>query len=166
MAVKTNIDNGVLTIDVTGCARITVDPSDYPASLIDYAALHGFKQKYTDAAALGAGASDAEKYDAIMAVVTHHRTTGEWNRTPGAGDGASGDGLLVRAVMEAYGLDRDTARTQVAAIDKKTQAAMRGSDELAPIIARLRTEKKPKAATPDALSAAQAAMAALRGMKA
>ena len=146
MAVKTYISDGILTIDVTGKPVIRIDPADYPDALRDYAALHGFKQKYTDAAALGAGASDAEKYDAIMAVITHHRTTG--------------------AVMEAYGLDRDTARTQVAAIDKKTQAAMRASDELAPIIARLRTEKKPRAATPDALNAAQAAMAALRGMKA
>jgi hypothetical protein len=157
------IDNGVLTITVQGFDPIQIDPTDYPNELVDYAALHGFKQRYTDAAALGAGSTPAEKHAAIMALVTHHRESGEWSRVGAAGSGAGGDGLLVRAVMEVFGIDRDTARTQVGAMDKKTQAGLRASPELAPIIARLRVEKAPRV-TVDTAKAVANAMNTLRNM--
>lgn len=143
--VQTSVDNGCLTITVAGFAPIVIDPSECPRALLEHAALHGFKQKYVDAAALGAEATPREKYGAITALVLHHQETGEWNRN-GAGDGTSGDGLLIRALMEAAGIDRDTARTAVSGMDKKVQAAMRASDELRPIIARIRAERPaPKA---------------------
>jgi hypothetical protein len=97
-----------------------------------------------DAAALGADATPAEKHAAITALVDHHATTGEWRRN-GQGDGTTGDGLLVRAIMEYHGMDRDAARTAVAGLDKKTQAALRASAELSPIIERLRVARTPKA---------------------
>lgn len=144
-AISTKVDNGQLTITVHGFAPIVIDPADYPAELVNYAALHGFKQKYVDGAALGKGATLTEKHAAIMAIVEHHQTTGEWNRV-GGGDGTSGDGLLVRALMEAAGLGRDEARTAVGQMDKATQAAMRKDAEIAPIIARIKLEKPlPKA---------------------
>ena len=143
--IKTEVDNGILTITVSGHPAIVIDPADYPAELVSYAALHGFKQKYADAAALGAEATPAEKHAAIKALVDHHRDTGDWNRT-GAGDGTSGDGLLVRAVMEFNGMERDAAREAVATLDKATQAAMRASPELEPIIRRIKMERPaPKA---------------------
>lgn len=158
MSVNTTIDNGTLTITVTGHPAIVIDPTTYPPALNDYAALHGYKQRYTDAAALGAGATDAEKYEAIMALVTHHRATGEWSRV-GTGTGAGTDGLLVRALMECTGADRETVRAQVATLDRKAQNALRASPEIAPIIARLRTAKAPSG------DAAQAASAFLAGLK-
>lgn len=161
--VVSTIDNGLLTITVQGFDPIRIDPTDYPNELVEYAALHGFKQRYVDAAALGAGSTPEEKHAAIMALVTHHRESGEWARVGAAGSGAGGDGLLVRAVMEIFGLDRDTARTQVGAMDKKTQHALRASPELAPTIARLRVEKKPRV-TADGAQAARDAMDALRAM--
>lgn len=161
--VVSTIDNGVLTIVVQGFDPIRVDPTDYPNELVEYAALHGLKQRYVDAAALGSGSTPDEKHAAIMALVTHHRDTGEWARVAGAGSGAGGDGLLVRAVMEVFGLDRDTARAQVGAMDKKTQAGLRASPELAPVIARLRVAKAPRV-TVDTRAAVADAMAALRGM--
>ena len=161
--VVSTIDNGVLTITVQGFDPIRVDPTDYPNELVEFAALHGLKQRYVDAAALGAGSTPGEKHAAIMALVTHHRDTGEWARVAGAGSGAGGDGLLVRAVMEVFGLDRDTARAQVGAMDKKTQHALRSAPELAPVIARLRVEKKPRV-TADGAQAARDAMDALRNM--
>lgn len=143
--IQTDIDNGRLTITVAGFAPIVVDPTDYPTELVEYAALHGFKQRYVDAAALGAGSTPAEKHAEIERLVTYHRATGEWKRT-GDGDGsAGGDGLLVRAIMEYHEMERDAARTAVGTLDKKTQAQLRASAELKPIIDRLRVAKAPKA---------------------
>lgn len=145
--VSTKVDNGVLTITVDGFEPIVIDPTALPRELVEQAALHGFKQKYVDAAALGASSTLTEKFNAISALVLHHQRTGEWNRVGGSGDGTSGDGLLVRAIMEACDLTRDQARESVAAMDKKTQHAMRNSPELKPIIDRLRTERAPKVDT-------------------
>lgn len=142
--VQSDIDNGRLTITVKGFDPIVVDPADYPTELVNYAALHGFKQRYVDAAALGAGASPAEKYAEIERLVVYHRATGEWKRT-GDGDAAGGDGLLVRAIMEYHGMDREWARQAVGTLDKKVQAQLRASAELKPIIDRLRVAKAPKA---------------------
>lgn len=161
--VQTVIENGVLTITVQGFDPIAVRAEDYPNDFVEYGFLHGMKQRYVDAAALGAGSTPAEKHAAIMALVNHNRDTGEWSRVGAAGSGAGGDGLLVRAVMEVFGLDRDTARTQVGAMDKKTQAGLRASPELAPVIARLRVAKAPRV-TVDTRAAVADAMAALRGM--
>lgn len=159
--IQTTIENGLLTIDVIGHPVLTIDPANYPDEFRDYATLHGLKQRYIDAAALGKGATPAEKYEAISALVTHHRATGEWSRV-GQG-GTSGDGLLVQAIMAAYGLDRDTARKQVAGWDKKTQHALRESPELAPIIARLRVAKT-RTPSADVATKAGEALAALRAM--
>lgn len=141
-----------LTITVQGFPTIVIDPAGYNDEARQAAMLHGFKQKYADKAALGADASPAEKHAAIMRMVQWHRDGGDWNMTA-SGDGTSGDGLLCRAIMEATGIDRDAAREAVGAMDKKTQAAMRASAELAPIIARIRAEKPaPKVAAIDATS--------------
>lgn len=137
------IDNGILTIATEGHPAIMVDPADMPEALNAYAALHGYKQRIVDAAAKGPEATPAEKYAAMKAVYDHMFKSGEWSRV-GAGDGTSGDGLLARAIMEATGVDRDAARAAVAGMDKSTQYAMRMSDELAPIIARLRVARAPK----------------------
>lgn len=142
------IDNGILTITVQGFDPIRVDPDAMPASLNAYAALHGYKQKLMDAAAIerdettGRPAAPDAKYKAIRAVIDHMLETGEWNRT-GGGDG-SGDGLLVSALMEYLGQDAETVRATVATWDKRTQAAMRADPNLAPIIARLRIARDAK----------------------
>jgi len=148
--VTTKIDNGILTVEC-GAVAVVIDPSQLPRALVEYAALHGFKQAIVDAAALGKGATIAEKGDAIQAKMTRWVESGEW-ASRGAGDGTSGDGLLVRAIMEVCGLDRDAARTQVGEWDKKTQAAMRADPSIAPVIARLRVEKVAKAPAVDTAS--------------
>lgn len=153
---------GVLTITVRGFAPVTIDPATYTEATRRQAMAHGFKQKYVDAAALGAEATLAEKHEAIMALVNHHREGGAWNRVGGAGDGTFGDGLLVKAIQQAFGLDRDTARAQVKGWDKKTQAAMRNVPEIKAEIDKIKAEDyKRKAGTVDT----SAALAALRGLK-
>lgn len=129
---------------IEGCPDLVVRPDDMAEHLNTHAALHGYNQKIGDAAALSKGATDAEKWAAMSAVYQHLLTGGEWNRK-GGGDGTSGDGLLVGAIMEFQGITRDEARGLVAQMDKKLQAAMRASDELRPIIERLKTARAPKA---------------------
>lgn len=161
--IATNVSpEGILTITVSGFPTIKIDPADYAETTRLHAMAHGFKQKYVDAAALGKDATLAEKHEAIMAIVDHHRDGGAWNRT-GGGDGSGGDGLLVKAVMEFAGIDRDTARAQVKGWDKKTQAAMRANPEIAPIIARIKAAEDKKAA---ASIDTGAQLAILRGLKA
>lgn len=137
--VSTDIDNGRLFITVEG-TTLTVDPADYPQAFIDYAALHGMKQAIVDAAALGADSTPAMKLAAIKAKLARWADSGEWAARK-AGDGTTGDGLLVRAVMEFQGVDRETAQGLVGQMDKKLQAAMRASPQLAPIIERIKTER-------------------------
>lgn len=140
------IDNGILTITVSGFSPFVVDPENLPRELVNHAALHGFGQKYGDAASLSKGATLAEKHAAIMAVVNHHAETGEWNRK-GGGDGTTGDGLLVSAIMEFESIDRDAARLLVSRMDKKLQAKMRAAPQLKAIIDRIKTERAPKVDT-------------------
>jgi hypothetical protein len=149
-AITTSIANGLLTIKVQGYPPIIIDPAELSADLVAQAALHGFKQKYCDKAALGADATLAEKYASIRRMVEWHADGCEWNMVA-AGDGSSGDSLLARALQDACNLDRDAAREAVAKMDKKTQAAMRASPELAPIISRLKAERAtPKVGSVDA----------------
>lgn len=155
--VSKNIDNGLLTITVTGFAPFIIDPDNLPRELVNHAALHGFAQKYGDAAALSKGATLAEKYAAIKTVIDHHAETGEWNRK-GSGDGTTGDGLLVAAIMEFQACDRDTARGLVAKMDKKLQAQMRATPELKTIIDRIKTERAPKTPAGFDLTATLAAL--------
>ena len=152
--IESTIENGILTIRITGHPDIVIDPAEMPPALNEYAALHGYKQRILDAAALsrdpttGRPATPAEKYSEMRRLADHMVESGEWRRNA-AGDGTAGDGLLVRAVMEACGLDRTAARAAVGQWDRKTQAAMRADPTIAPIIARLRTERPARAAGVD-----------------
>lgn len=137
------IDNGILTITVAGFAPFVIDPNNLPLELVQQAALHGFAQKYGDAAALSKGSTLREKWEAIKTVVDHHIDTGEWNRK-GSGDGSTGDGLLVAAIMEFQACDRETARGLVGQMDKKLQAQMRATPELKSIIDKIKLAKAPK----------------------
>lgn len=164
--IKTSIENGVLTITTEGQPDIRIDPERFPRALVDYAALHGLKQRVCDAAALsvvdGRRPTAQEKYAEMRRLVDHMETTGEWRRA-GGGEGSTGsDGLLVRALAVSLGIELDAARDAVAGWDKATQAAMRADPEIAPIIARLRVAKAPAADVAEKVAAAKAGLAALR----
>jgi len=146
MGIKKTVDasRGLVMIEVDGNPAIVVRLSDLQADIVTRAALHGLSQKLGDAGALSAGASDAERYEAIRAVADHllgAESGDDWNRKA-AGDGSGSDGLLVRALVE-LGADRDAARAKVAAMDKKTQAAVRAMPEVSAVIARLKAPKNP-----------------------
>jgi hypothetical protein len=146
MGMKKSVDTGrgLVMFEIDGHEAIAVRLADLSADIVTRAALHGLSQKIGDAGALSAGASDAERYEAVRELADHIREAqsyDDWNRKA-SGDGSSGDGLLVRALVE-LGADRDAARAKVAAMDKKTQAAVRGMPEVSAVIARLKAPKNP-----------------------
>jgi hypothetical protein len=143
--ITARIADGCLSVAVAGTddgfgnpVSWIVNPALLDPAIREAAMLHGLKQKLCDAAALGKDATPAEKVEAIRAV--HAALTDPeaptWNRK--AGDGTSGDGLLVRALQRVAGLDRDAARKAVAGMDKKTQAAMLREPEVAVVVAELK----------------------------
>jgi len=155
--INTTIDNGRLSITVEGFDPLVIDRDAYPEHIGDYAALHGLKQKLGDAMAIerdpdtGRSATPAQKHAAMMRV---HESllAGEWNRRA-EGDGTGTDGLLVRALVEFTGHPIEAVRATVAGWDKRTQAAMRGDENLVHIINRLRVARAPKGVDTGALLA-------------
>lgn len=144
MGIKKTIDGETVTITVDGFAPIAVRLSALHPDIITRAALHGLSQKLGDAGALSAGSTDEDRCEAISAVAGHLLAADsgdQWNRKA-AGDGSGGDGLLVRALVELGG-EREAVKAKVAAMDKKTQAAVRALPQVADIIARLRAPKNP-----------------------
>ena len=80
---KTITDEGVLVITVRGFDPVWIDPANYTDKCRNAAMLHGFAQKYIDATALGKYAQPEEKYDAMTALVNHHKNGGDLNRSRG-----------------------------------------------------------------------------------
>lgn len=132
------IENGTLTMIVKGFPPVVIDPAEHSEDCRLNALLRGYKDKYANATALGAGATLQEQYDAMTALIDHHRNGGDWNRTRGDGTGTSGTNLLIPALMEYTGIDRATAVATVAGLDKSAQYAYRNSPELLPIVERLK----------------------------
>lgn len=135
-----DIDNKTLTIATEGKNDIVVKLSELDNGIIEYSALHGLKQKIVDAAALGAGYSLTEKYNAMLEVF--ERITGDdpsWNkRAEGAG---TITGLLFRALCRLYpNKNPDTLRAYHDKLDKSQQAALRKSATIAPIIEQIKME--------------------------
>lgn len=136
---------------------IVIDPLEFSTEIRQSAMLHGFKQKIVDAAALsvnpdtGKSATPTDKLLAMRDVVAQ-LTQGDWNRRA-TGDGTGNQGLLVAALIRVTGNDAETVEKTVAGWDAATQAAMRASPAVAPMIATIKAEraaKKPGVAQVDA----------------
>lgn len=118
-----------------GSKSITLDLNSVHTANIDYAALHGFKQRIGDMAALsrnpdtGQPATPADKFDAIARGVEHYMSgVAEWNLRASSGDRTSGElGMLSRAISELKGKDvievRDWLKTKTEA-ERKALAIM------------------------------------------
>lgn len=86
----------VLEFDVIGVGKLTFDTAKCAAALMRRAAMHGWKQRISDAAAIsrnpenGAPASPADKYAAMQELIAHYETgTEEWARRGGGGGGGA-----------------------------------------------------------------------------
>jgi hypothetical protein len=153
--------DGVLVFKVAtvGELRLVIGNTSEQAKV--QAVVFGFARKVTNAAALDAGSTNQEKYDAMADVVAHLNGGGDWNQGRAKGEGAGGEsGLVVLALQRVYG---DTPAKAEATIEKTMakkgidrKAALKlwaGTDKIAAAIAEIKAERasaKAKAANVDA----------------
>lgn len=120
-----------------GTDSFRVTETDFNEATYAHAVAHGIAQKIGDAAALSKGATDAEKWAAMIAMRDQITgPDGEWNRrAEGAGS------ILVRAVAEWSGRPIADVKKELDAADAKLRAAIAKMDEIKPIIARIEAER-------------------------
>lgn len=116
-----------------------------PAALIAKFALHGAEQKLGDEIA---GLEDVE--DAIMAIdeLTERLNKGEW-AVKRDSNGLAGASILAKALAEVSGKPIADIKTFLKSKTHAEKVALRGNDKVAPVIARLESEKVKKASTID-----------------
>ncbi|MDE2097556.1 MAG: hypothetical protein KGL39_09945 [Patescibacteria group bacterium] len=134
-----------ITFNVMGAGEVVLHIDSVHAENLAYAALHGFKQRISDAAALsrnptnGQPASPENKRAAMQALVDHYESgSADWSvkRASGAGRSMPNAGLILQAIAEVYGMGMDWAKTQVEKL-----AAKRGVEYRAALKLFAQTEK-------------------------
>lgn len=135
---------------------LTFNPTKAHADIVGYAAFHGFKQRFVDAAAMskdtkdGSAASPATKAKAIKALIDHYETgTAKWTRVS---EGGPKGGFLYEALCKVYGHMKAPSEIRVwlDGLSAKEEAALREDDTIAPVIAELKAAKpKPSIAGVD-----------------
>jgi hypothetical protein len=127
-------------------------------------AVHGARQKLSDAGSTKKTADDAEK---AVAGLIEALEAGEWSMKGSGGDGEPTGGLLAKALANLYERDLSDVRTYLAGLHEdpkertKIHNALRAQPEVAAEIERIRPPKKERKVN---ASAAQAAAAALAGL--
>lgn len=153
--VGTATEGRKVVVGVKGFEPMTIDLDDPRLSpeVVAAAAINGFRQRLMDAAAIkrdtttGLSVSPQEKDAAIRKLYDHYLSgTTEWELTRGA-QAPRMDGLVVRAIMEAFGKEESVVRGMVEskAAEKGLKpaeycAAMAELGKVKPIVERLRRE--------------------------
>lgn len=152
--------NSVIATDVNVAERkVTFKVGDRPAMVLDlarvheaniaYAALHGFKQRVSDAGALErtddngrlipADELISAKFQRMSALIEHyHSGTDQWS-TRREGSQSEG-GLLLQSLIRA-GADPETAKAQIAKWSRSEQLAVLGSAKVKPHADAIRAEQ-------------------------
>lgn len=142
-----------LSFNVLGAGTITLDMTKLNEAILTRAAIHGLKQRISDAAAIpcdpetGKPASPADKFVAMEALVNHYNSgSSEWarNRAEG-GERAPNGGKILTAIMNVYKFSTvEKAREVVEATAKKRgieyKAALniwKSSDKIAAELSRM-----------------------------
>ena len=141
--VASEITGQQLTITVRGFAPMVVNTTTLTQEILDYAALHGLKQKLVDAAAIsrnsdtGASATIADKHDAVREVFDRLVGGGTWNKTrEGGNGGVSGLSQLARAMMELTGKTRQEIDAYLAPKSDEEKRALKSNERVAAIMAK------------------------------
>jgi hypothetical protein len=144
-----------LTFTVLGAGAIKLDMGKLNEAILTRAAIHGLKQRISDAAAIpcdpetGKPASPEEKFEAMARLVNHYMTgTADWNLVRAAGEPRESGGKTLQAMMNVYGFaSLDKAREVVQkTADKqgityeKAMATWRNSDKIAAELIRMKAE--------------------------
>ncbi|MGH7745986.1 MAG: hypothetical protein ACREQ5_14600 [Candidatus Dormibacteria bacterium] len=132
MSVEINASIGEITFSVTGIGQTVLHMGRVHKDNVAYAALHGFKQRIADAAALGQLASRKDKLAAMQELVEYYETgAADW-RIKGAIRTTGGElGLLVQCLME---LQPEKTKDELTAWTKSKTAEQRASLLVSPKI--------------------------------
>lgn len=157
IAATINEANDTLSLDFSNGKNVTLYISQLNSSVIEYAKMHGLKQKLVDAAAIscnpetGRPATIDDKYEAVKAVFDR-LMAGSWNK-PREGGAAVVGGLLFKALCRMY--DTKTPEFIREFLAKKSDAektALRKNPRVAAIIEEIKAENaKDDDGTSDAL---------------
>lgn len=137
----------IITFTVKGAGQVTLDMSKVHVDNVAHAAVHGFIQRVSDAAAIsrddktGLPASPAYKLEAMKRLVAHYESgTPEWSRVREAGPKG---GFLFEALCRMYAVSKtpEQIRAYLDGLSDKEQAALREDDAVAPVIAEIKREK-------------------------
>lgn len=161
-AITTTItEEGTLVIEFGNGKALTVEIGNLSPEIVRQATLHGLKQKLVDAAAIarntttGLSASLNDKYEAVKEVfdrITDIEAP-SWNkvRESGTGSGGGNGGVLVRALMQLTGKDKEAISAFLEEKTKAEKAALRANPKVAAIIAELQREKSAEIDTDELL---------------
>ena len=144
-----------ITFNVIGAGSLTLDLNSLSKEVLSRAALHGMKQRISDAAAIprsletGLSATPEEKFNAMKALVEHYSSgSSDWNRARAAGGGVGKDtsGQTIAAMKRVWP-DKDP-ETLIAAtmskrgIERKAALALyAGTKQVLEAIALLKAER-------------------------
>jgi len=135
----------ILTLSFSNGKTINVDSSALTADMLQYATMHGLKQKLVDAAAIscnqetGRPATIDDKYEAVKAIFDR-LSIGLWNKPRESGAAVAG-GLLFKALCRMY--DTKTPEIIREFLAKKSNAektALRKNPRVAAIIEEIKAE--------------------------
>jgi len=134
-----------MIINFSNGDAIVVNTHEMSATILQYATMHGLKQKLVDAAAIscnpetGRPATIGDKYDAVKSVYDR-LMSGSWNK-PREGGAAVAGGLLFKALCRMY--DTKTPEFIREFLAKKSDAektALRKNPRVASIIEEIKAE--------------------------
>ena len=136
-----SVTGNVITFNVIGFGALKFDTDKVSNECANHAALHGFVQRISDAAAMsrdpktGKPATPQEKYDAMAALVAHYESgTPEWSRVR-AGDG-SPKGQTLRALCIAFpNKTPEEIKTWFGGLSKDAKSNVRASQKVRDAIA-------------------------------
>ncbi len=116
--------DGTILAAVKGFAPLRFNPAKASLANRKYAEFHGWKQRLSDKAAVSAdtdtGKTDAQmKYDGIVKLITFYEAGGDdWNMKSAGGGSRFDSGLVILAMIRAFGKTAD----EIEAIVKATEA--------------------------------------------
>lgn len=140
------VAGNVITFHVLGVGDITFDTALVHTAVAERAAVHGFIQRISDAAAIsrdpktGKSATPDEKHDAMLELVNHYQSgSPEWSRVGQAGPRG---GILFRALVRIYDGKQspEQIRTFLDGINKTEQAALRAEPSIAAVIREIEAD--------------------------
>ena len=149
-------DDGKLLFNVLGAGVLTFDPAKCDASMNAHAALHGWKQRISDAAAMdrdpetGRPASPADKLTAMQDLAEYYMGGAtDWRRV---GKGGAGKSITIEAIARVKSITYAEAEEYVDSYAarnysgdrKECLAFLREGKRVMEAMAAIRAERAPK----------------------